>query len=51
MLISLYYEKLMKDYELYQCILEITFTFPLHFCVVWEGAKTTSCGLHYERAL
>jgi hypothetical protein len=35
----------MKDYELYQCILEITLTFPLHVCVLWEGAKSASGGL------
>jgi hypothetical protein len=34
----------MKDYELYQCILEITFTFFHHFCAVWEGAKAAPGG-------
>jgi hypothetical protein len=36
----------MKDYELYQYILEITFTFSLRVCVVWEGAKTASAGVN-----
>jgi hypothetical protein len=32
------------DIEVWQCILEITFTFPLYFCVVCKGAKIASGG-------